>query len=373
MDTESFHKALENPGNDPQSRIQWRYRLDWRKPKRMTVALKDLKEQFFYWMFVEGTVEDKIQKGKEEEREKKIRERADTIWDKVRRELRDGEKYDSTKWTKNAISNLADKYQAEYDYQKSIGKSFYVDPLGTALQQHLGIGLGFGFDHMKRLSGEPNSRQLQARAVKSALKRTRKLNKKFLKQRKELKQQIKDSKIRKRKEKELEDERDKEKQAMADKLSELIPTDRGLKLPGGLDELNGFDFAKAILSEGPIKLDGGRFTIVTPSTRRDPVIENLLKLLDEQKNSSDPGPNDDLWEPEIINPRASAQKDSTGPSHDKEKIQDKEDYGKNDEDPAEAYLKQRFRGEDIPTSTESNDDMNDDDDDDDDRMDIFYA
>lgn len=47
------------------------------------------------------------------------------------------------------------------------------DPLGIAIQQTFGIGLGFNFDHMTKLKKNeiPSIRRLQARAAKSALYR----------------------------------------------------------------------------------------------------------------------------------------------------------------------------------------------------------
>lgn len=51
------------------------------------------------------------------------------------------------------------------------------DPLGVAIQQTFGIGLGYNFDHMTKLTkGQvPSVRRLQARAAKSALYRARQL------------------------------------------------------------------------------------------------------------------------------------------------------------------------------------------------------
>jgi hypothetical protein len=52
---------------------------------------------------------------------------------------------DSTRWKQDAMDNLAREHQRDYDNES------YKDPLGVAIQQTFGIGLGFADGHMEPL------------------------------------------------------------------------------------------------------------------------------------------------------------------------------------------------------------------------------
>lgn len=100
--------------------------------------------------------------------------------------------------------------------------------MGVAVHQTFGIGLGFNFDHMSKLKENeyPSTRRLQARAAKSAIRRA---------------QDIYDSVGAKSKLDEIEDPEERRQQAvqmrqetedeisfLAERLSQLIPTDLSL-------------------------------------------------------------------------------------------------------------------------------------------------
>jgi hypothetical protein len=103
--------------------------------------------------------------------------------------------------------------------------------LGIAIQQTLGIGLGYNFDHMSQLKkGEvPSPRRLQARAAKSALRRAQVLL--DIEQTKDIldncsivqDQDVKSTKLR--------DGAKHELKYLADRLTELVPNDRSLSSP----------------------------------------------------------------------------------------------------------------------------------------------
>jgi len=100
--------------------------------------------------------------------------------------------------------------------------------LGVAVYKTLGIGLGFTFDHTSKLKqGEvPSVRRLQARAAKSAVKRAQQLhNASDVKA--EL-DSISDPEERDRRAKELRQKADEEIKHLAQRLSDLVPTDLSL-------------------------------------------------------------------------------------------------------------------------------------------------
>lgn len=109
----------------------------------------------------------------------------------------------------------------------------FQDPLGIAIQKALGIGLGFNFDHMTNLKkGEvPSTRRLQAGAAKSALYKAQQLYDAKEAQ-KEL-DQFDDIIERNQKAEQMRNKIDEEIQYLAQRLTDLIPTD--LSLDNGHD------------------------------------------------------------------------------------------------------------------------------------------
>jgi hypothetical protein len=109
---------------------------------------------------------------------------------------------------------------------------YQQDPLGVAIHQTFGIGLGFNFDHMSELkeSQVPSTRRLQARAAKSAIKRAQDI---FDTQaaRKTLDEKIQDPVERNKKASQLRKQAEQEIQYLAKRLTELVPTDLSLDSP----------------------------------------------------------------------------------------------------------------------------------------------
>jgi hypothetical protein len=96
--------------------------------------------------------------------------------------------------------------------------------MGIAIQQTFGIGLGYNFEHTKKLEGneKPSLRRLQARAAKSAIRRVQELYDPEG-ARKEL-EKISDPKKRDKRAKELRDNPEKEVKSIAKRLGDLVPT-----------------------------------------------------------------------------------------------------------------------------------------------------
>lgn len=96
--------------------------------------------------------------------------------------------------------------------------------MGVAVQQALGIGLGFNFDHMRTLEADekPSIRRLQARAAKSAIRRVQELYDADAAS-KEL-DNIDDPEERDRRAKALREKTAIEIKYLANRLTDLVPT-----------------------------------------------------------------------------------------------------------------------------------------------------
>jgi hypothetical protein len=166
MDPSDFAQVAQD-----EARKVWRYRLEWQEnPQRIGQVFDKWKSNLVYWLFFEGRAQDRLIQ------EQKSQSHASSMdWNLKDRILRDIEKGLSCvprdQWKRKAMETLADKHQADYD------RKSFDDPLGVAVQQTLGIGLGFNFDHDQPLDKgqRPSLRRLQARAAKSAIRRVQQL------------------------------------------------------------------------------------------------------------------------------------------------------------------------------------------------------
>lgn len=218
----------------------WRYRLTWREPQRVHVIVNNLRSKLEYWLFVAGSVQDKLQKETEAERIKHLQSSGGKLWDMIKKDQDQNlnpKISDRTQWKKQAMDRLADIYQKDYDNHRS--DHLFRDPLGVAVQQSLGIGLGFNFDHTRKLKdGEkPSIRRLQARAAKSAVRRVQSIWDERNRRAREIMEMTKDSNERGAQLERINAEAERQVQYLADRLSKLIPP------PGcfGKNDIESFD------------------------------------------------------------------------------------------------------------------------------------
>ncbi|KAI2506472.1 hypothetical protein MHU86_7987 [Fragilaria crotonensis] len=142
---------------------KWRYRLNWRQPSmRLAKAIMTVVDDCMYKLFFEGGVPDKFLELSKRQFQRDTKDLEEKV-----QELDQVDPMDSSSWKQDAMENLAREHQQDYD------NGSYKDPLGVAIQQTFGIGLGFAAGHMDPLPPDvdPSPRRLQARAAKSAILR----------------------------------------------------------------------------------------------------------------------------------------------------------------------------------------------------------
>jgi hypothetical protein len=191
---------------------KWRYRLDWRQPSmRFLKAVMIVFDDLLYKMFFSGGVPDKFLESSKQQ----IQRDTKNLVEKVQ-ELDHADPMDSSRWKQEAMENLAREHQQDYD------NGSYKDPLGVAIQQTFGIGLGFAAGHMDPLppDADPSPRRLQARAAKSAILRLQDIYDTAI----ELDiDSIDDYKVRLAMKAEVRQREEAEKSFLARQMTELIP------------------------------------------------------------------------------------------------------------------------------------------------------
>jgi hypothetical protein len=213
---EYSNQVLEND-DDMQRRTKWRLRVEWRKNRRLSRTVKSLVDSLAYWLIVEGQVKDKSRRKVHES----VPPPTSPLIDRIQAEIRNSrERPSRDKWKSVAMTHMARIHQADYERNGAFSAD---DPLGVAVQQTFGIGLGFKFDHTAPLKEgqRPSPRRLQARAAKSAIRRVQELYD-AQQENEEESDRLHDEAKTKRRQEEIEEE----KKLLARRLTDLIPVGR---------------------------------------------------------------------------------------------------------------------------------------------------
>ena len=111
MEADTFKSALENE-SEMQERMKWRYRLEWRDEKRLVPLLKEWNSGWGYWLFIQGTVNEKLALELREEQK-----RGDMAGLNIFDRLKDDgiPRSDRDEWKTAAMERLAQKHQSDYD------------------------------------------------------------------------------------------------------------------------------------------------------------------------------------------------------------------------------------------------------------------
>jgi hypothetical protein len=129
LGTDEFQKKLEDP-DERKRRFQWRYRLDWREPKRIRTTLQEWRKGFWYWFFFTGGIQDKLRKEFLSNRKSEAQRRDLTVWQRIAEDVKknpDAPVPDRTLWKQQAMDRISRKHQKDYDRKK-----FDVSPISCA-------------------------------------------------------------------------------------------------------------------------------------------------------------------------------------------------------------------------------------------------
>ena len=216
---------------DADQNLSWRYRYEWyEEPESVLDILRKIRENFWYNVLLKGSVEEKLRRDITAQYNKVARASNVHILDRIRGDIEkmpESFAVDRTMWKQRAMD-----FQAKI-HEQNWARRNIDDPLGLALYLNTGVSLGLRFDQDKAmLDGENlSNRRLQARAVKSAIHRTRQIYNDTAK--KILALDV-DPEERERQKRELRKQADEEIHYIAKRMVELIPTDLDLEQPVGL-------------------------------------------------------------------------------------------------------------------------------------------
>jgi len=211
-------ELLKNPVT---ARWKWRYKLNWREPRRLSQAIKVMRRDVlrFVLSLLGNDIEAAIKRKLELKDILDIKESEPKILDLVGEDMNRNptvKKPNRKTWVPSSLAKMEDIHQTNYE------KKNFEDPLGIAVQQTLGIGLSFDFDHDTKLKkGEnPSIHRLRARAAKSAVKRFNQIKK----ERKEHIDRTEDARERVKEERRMAELSKQEILYLRNELLELIPT-----------------------------------------------------------------------------------------------------------------------------------------------------
>jgi hypothetical protein len=128
MDSEAFRASIEDP-KEQKRRMTWRYRLEWRDPKRISQVVKEWKNNVAYWWHGKGRVSEQLLLEKQEWLRKEIMQ-GRSLLERLAEEPDDGSIPDREQWKVEAMNRIAKKHQADYDRQ-----SYEVRYHGDALSE----------------------------------------------------------------------------------------------------------------------------------------------------------------------------------------------------------------------------------------------
>lgn len=104
----------EQIGNESEmeQRMKWRYRIEWRDEKRMKPLLKEWISGWDYWLFLKGTVSEKLETERVEALKADLK-KGNMVWEKVQV---DGFPLSNRRrWKADAMDMIANKHQEDYD------------------------------------------------------------------------------------------------------------------------------------------------------------------------------------------------------------------------------------------------------------------
>jgi len=220
MDPKEFARKFEEP-----SRNEWRFRINWREPQRVAVVLDEWLDEWYgrvlYSLIVHASVEERIRQETQPWRDDPVRKRGVHIFQRLEYDMKNSRR------SKTPLSKETVMEHVKRQHAKRFDMGIVDDPIGQALYKTFNIGLGFEFEPFLNATDaekNPTSRHLQVKAAKSAIRRAQTLYKKGLEET-FLERFQDDPEIREQKWDHFNESRKKEMTFMAERLTELIPTE----------------------------------------------------------------------------------------------------------------------------------------------------
>lgn len=130
LNSDEFEEKMEQ-----KLRYQWRYRLEWREPKRIQTTLQEWRKGFWYWFFFTGGVQDKLRREFQIKRKSEAERRGLTVQQRIAKDLKSNPGapvQDRTLWKEQAMDRLARKHQKDYDKKTFEVSSYFVRDGGLA-------------------------------------------------------------------------------------------------------------------------------------------------------------------------------------------------------------------------------------------------
>jgi hypothetical protein len=120
MDERDFKANLDDE-SEQTNLMTWRYRLNWREPKRLGQLVKEWNKNWGYWFLAEGSVNEQLSQAVQEAKRKEAMQDR-TIWDRIAKDITEN-RYDAIvtdrdQWKKDAMERIAKQHQKDYDSKK---------------------------------------------------------------------------------------------------------------------------------------------------------------------------------------------------------------------------------------------------------------
>jgi hypothetical protein len=117
MNERDFKANLDDE-SEQTKRMTWRYRLNWREPKRLGQLVNAWNKDWVYWWLAKGSVKEQLSRDVQEARKKEAMQDL-TVWDRIAKDIAENRDYafvrDRDEWKKDAMERLAQTHQNEYD------------------------------------------------------------------------------------------------------------------------------------------------------------------------------------------------------------------------------------------------------------------
>jgi hypothetical protein len=120
MNERDFKANLDHE-SEQTKRMTWRYRLNWREPKRLGQLVKEWNKDWGYWWLAKGSVNEQLSRDVQESRRKEAIQ-GRTVLERVAKDINENRDNaftpDRDQWKTDAMERIAKEHQKGYDSKK---------------------------------------------------------------------------------------------------------------------------------------------------------------------------------------------------------------------------------------------------------------